>query len=460
MKLSRKQVQFRTRALPRLRFADQQLSSFGGLVLFQALFQKLELRQRLRACFPKDDAVYGRAVLLLALVVHILLGYRKLREMASYREDPMVLRLLGLCQLPDVATFSRALAQIQEEGIGRLRQLCRDLVQERLAGLQLRRITLDFDGSVLGTCRRAEGTAVGFNRRKKGQRSYYPLFCTVAQTGQIFDFHHRSGNVHDSNGAKDFIQACLREIRRALPGVTIEVRMDGAFFSDALISMLVDEDVEFTISVPFERLPALKQRIESRRRWWRVNDETSYFELKWKPKSWKRRARFLAIRTLEPAQRKGPLQLDLFIPQVEGYAFKAVVTNKTISARKVAAFHEGRGAQEAIFGELKSQGQMDYIPVRKLLGNQAYLLATILAHNLSRELQMQVRDQQRGTTEKRAPLWKFERLATVRRRLVQRAGRLTWPQGILTLTFGVNRVVQHEIEKFLDRLQPASAGAV
>ncbi|MCA9200495.1 MAG: IS1380 family transposase, partial [Planctomycetales bacterium] len=72
---------------------------------------------------------------------------------------------------------------------------------DRLAELALPRITLDFDGSVLSTKRRAEGTAVGFNKKKKGARSYYPLFCTVAQTSQVLDFLHRSGNVHDSNGA-------------------------------------------------------------------------------------------------------------------------------------------------------------------------------------------------------------------------------------------------------------------
>ena len=45
------------------------------------------------------------------------------------------------------------------------------LVRERLP-----RITLDFDGSVLSTQGHAEGTAVGFNPKKKGARSYYPLF--------------------------------------------------------------------------------------------------------------------------------------------------------------------------------------------------------------------------------------------------------------------------------------------
>jgi hypothetical protein len=39
MKLSRTQVERKSRALPQLRFEDQQLTSFSGLILFQALFK-------------------------------------------------------------------------------------------------------------------------------------------------------------------------------------------------------------------------------------------------------------------------------------------------------------------------------------------------------------------------------------------------------------------------------------
>lgn len=69
----------------------------------------------------------------------------------------------------------------------------RSLVIEGLQREQLPRVTLDFDGSVQSTKGHAEGTAVGFNKNKKGARSYYPLFCTVAQTGQFFDSFHRPG---------------------------------------------------------------------------------------------------------------------------------------------------------------------------------------------------------------------------------------------------------------------------
>jgi Transposase DDE domain group 1 len=367
----------------------------------------------------------------------------------------MVLRVLGLRRLPHVATVSRVLARVTAPMIERLRQLLRRLVLLRLASLQLRRLTLDFDGSVLGTNRWAEGTAVGFNRKQKGQRSYYPLFCTIAQTGQVLDFLFRSGNVHDSQGARDFILACIQEVRSVLPGVHVEVRMDSAFFSDDIVRPLHKLGVEFSISVPFERFPHLKEQIERRQIWWRINAEVAFFEPRWKPKKWSRHFRILVVRTHRRSRPRGPVQLDLFVPYAHDYEFQVVVTNKTIAAGHVVAFHHGRGAQEAVFGELKSQGQMDYVPTRTLLGNQTYLLAVILAYNLNRELHMQVTEPERTTTAKRATLWIFVQLASFRQRVLQRAGRLTQPQNVLTLTVSANQAVKQDLLHHLEALQAA-----
>jgi len=458
VKISKKSVRRKARQLPELRFEDQRLTSFAGLVLIQALFSRLQIRERLRQCFRhlKSHTIYDSAVLMLMLIVHLLLGYRQLRDQRYYADDPMVQRVLGLKQLPNVATLSRWLKKLDDKVISRLRELMRTLVLQRLAGLQLRRITLDFDGSTLGTNRKAEGTAIGFNKKKKGQRSYYPLFCTIAQTGQVFDFLHRPGNVHDSKDAREFILACIEWIRLSLPGVLIEVRMDSAFFSDPIVSMLHEQGVEFTLTVPFERFVQLKQKLEARCRWKAFNVECQYFELKWKPQCWARNFRLVAIRTKTYERQKGPLQLDLFVPKETGFEFKVIVTNKTISARHVAAFHDGRGAQEGVFAELKSEGQMDYIPVRGRNGNQAYMIAAILAHNLNRELQMQTQPQLRSTSQKRSPFWSFERLRTFRQKFLQRAGRLTRPQGRVTLTLSANEAIKEQILETLRELQAAA----
>ena len=460
MKSRRSAVRRQAHALPEVKFEKQALTSYAGLVLFMQFFTVLGFKPRLRQCFRHQSAgkIHSPATIFLQLVVHLLLGFRELRDSRAYRDDPLVKRILGLNRLPDVATISRMLKDADEQSVENLRRLLRDMLFERLAKMGLTRITLDFDGSVQSTRRHAEGTAVGYNKKRKGERSYYPLFCTIAQTAQVFDFLHRSSNVHDSLGAQEFILACVQAVREALPGIIIEVRMDSAFFSDATVTALQQDDIEFTISVPFERFVQLKGMIEQRRRWRKVSREVSYFENNWKPKAWDCRFRFLFIRTLAERQHKEPIQLDLFIPHETGYDFKVIVTNKTMAASHIVAYHEGRGSQEGVLGELKSHCQMGYVPVRRRVGNQLYLLAGIFAHNLTRELQMATARPCRHTTPQRAALYTFEKLDTLRQTLLHRAGRLTRPQGILTLTLNANNWLRGRFLGLLHslKLRPAA----
>ena len=54
---------------------------------------------------------------------------------------------------------------------------------------------------------------------------------------------------------------------------------------------------------------------------------------------------------------------------------------------------------------------------------------------------------------KRPAAWKFKTLETLRRHIIQRAGRLTRPQGELTLTMSANRAVRKNLLHFLDAVQ-------
>jgi len=458
MKYRRSAVQNKAHALPQLRFEDQALTSFAGLVIFQKFFARIDLKRQLRRCFAplRAKKVFPPGTVFLQLIVHLLLGFRELQDIRYYRDDPLVQRLLGLRRLPTIATVSRVLKHATAQSVEALRQFLRQRVLEGLRIFPPVRVTLDFDGSVLSTQRRAEGTAVGFNKKKKGARSYYPLFCTIAQTGQVLDFLFRPGNVHDSQGAEAFILACIEAVRAVLPHAVIEVRMDSAFFSDAIIGTLARHDIEFTVSVPFERFVELKRIIETRRYWHRVDAEISYFEAAWKPQCWDRRFRFVFLRTRAKKQQKGPIQLDLFVPYEYGYEFKVIITNKIVRAKRVAAFHEGRGSQEGVFAELKSHCHLDYVPVRTLYGNQTYLLAGLFAYNLTRELQMQTTKPARRTTAQRTCLWVFEKVDTLRKTLLHRAGRLSRPQGILTLTLSANSWIKTRLLHILDQI-PATA---
>ena len=108
--------------------------------------------------------------------------------------------------------------------------------------------------------------------------------------------------------------------------------------------------------------------------------------------------------------------------------------------------------QSGIFAELKTHCQMDYIPVKTRVGNQLYMFAGIVAHNLTRELQIQLDPRARGTTAKRAALWCFREIGTLRRTLIQRAGRMIRPAGKLVLSMNSNERLERELRQALTTL--------
>lgn len=452
MKHSKSDVRCKTTSLPKLRFDDQKLTSFAGLVIFQQLFFDLQLNRRISRCFShrKRSPMFSTTSIVLLLIVNIILGYRRLRDVQYIKNDPLVLRLLGMKQMPGVSTISRQLQSLDDRSIEKVQRLQRALVVDALEREQLARVTLDFDGSVLGTSRLAEGVAIGFNRKKKGQRSYYPLYCTVAQTAQVLSMVHRSGNVHDSKDAIPFIRECVETVRKALPQAKIETRMDAAFFSEAIIDLLDELGVEYTISVPHQRYHSINDHIEQRCRWRPLADESHYFEKSLSLKSWSiAPRRFIFVRQCCKVQDKQPLQLDLFVPQDFNYQYKAVVTNKTSNANYVINNHEGRGSQEGLFSELKSQAALSYIPCNSWNANKLYMLCNVMAHNLCKELQMRHQYRDRNTTSKRPALWKFCQIGTLRKRVIQRAGRLIRPGGEWTLSMAANDAVRTEIMQYL-----------
>jgi hypothetical protein len=283
------------------------------------------------------------------------------------------------------------------------------------------------------------------------------LFCTAAHTGQFFDLFHRPGNVHDSNGTAEFMRACFSEAKASLENTIFESRLDSAFFNQDFLTGLDNQQVNFSASVPFERFTALKAMVEQRQRWHKIGVcQWFYFKAPWKPKSWNSRFRFILTRQKTKRQHKGPLQLDLFEPRDFNFDYKVLVTNKCGSAKSVVLFHHGRGGQEPIFGDAKNDAVLDAIAPNRLIGNQIFTLCAMMAHNLSRELQMLAPPAARRALPKRPAVWAFEKLNTLRHRFIQRVGRFTRPQGQLTLTMSANEAVRKDLIHFLGGLQKAA----
>ena len=140
MKSSKAQIHAKFHKIPTNHFEDQKLTSFSGLFIFQALLRHINLKKSLKKCFShiKISPIFGHHCIVLLLIVHLLIGFRRLREVDYYRDDPIVLRLLRLRKLPDTSTISHALSQIDAEGLDNYRRLSRELDSAYLGHIPIR----------------------------------------------------------------------------------------------------------------------------------------------------------------------------------------------------------------------------------------------------------------------------------------------------------------------------------
>ena len=65
----------------------------------------------------------------------------------------------------------------------------------------------------------------------------------------------RPGNVQDSNGADKFMMQCFEELQQKLKGTTFESRMDSAFFSQTVLTIIGVNHVKLSPRFHLKDLP-------------------------------------------------------------------------------------------------------------------------------------------------------------------------------------------------------------
>ena len=276
-------------------------------------------------------------------------------------------------------------------------------------------LPLDFDGSVISTGRWAEGIAVGFNRSKKGSRSYYPLFCPWPRPA-------RSSACSPSRQRPrlprcEGLPARLHPaVRAALPGIR-RSPLDPAFFSDAIVTTLRGLGVEFTMSVPFEpssgsgRGSRVAATVPNRRRGLLLRGPREAPQLA--PPLPPRLAAHPAPPTLQTARparsvptRRRRLPLHHGPRRPDRQPPRGALPPRTGSP--------GGGLRRA-----RGPGPARLVPTRILVGNQLFLLQAILTSTST--ITPDTSRQPTAPPPPPAPLWRFTQLDTLRRTLIQRA---------------------------------------
>src|SRR6266850_3634720 len=314
------------RDLP-IAFVPQRLTSYGGLELLRRYLRRIELPRRLHAACAVLGGDYGGGRLALLLLALPYVGARRLEHLQYLLGDPLVRRFAGLARMPTARTVSNWLRRFTQETLRPLIRLNQELVLDTLARLNVPRLTIDIDGTVVRTGATVAWAFRGFNPHHRKDPSYYPLLAHVAQTGHILRVKNRPGNVHDSKQAVAFLREVVDGLRaqfgRRLP---LEFRMDAAFCQRDIFRLLTARGCAYAIKVGYWSWLPLKQLAAERQRWLPVAPHvTGFFHDLYIPQ-WDLHLRVMLYRKHVAHESPKNFQLDLFTPDDGHFEYAAVAT--------------------------------------------------------------------------------------------------------------------------------------
>ncbi len=399
------------------------------------------------------DTDYGSFRMALSVIGLLVVGGSRLAHLRDLSTDPVFLRFSRLLRLPSERTLSRWLKDVSSGYRDRLGDLLRDVAFSTWAHGELRRVTIDLDGTVVRTGTSVQGAERGFNPHHPKDPSYYPLTAHLAQTGQLIDVMNRSGRVNDSNGAVDRLRFLIDDVRERLGSVPIEVRLDGAFCQAPMIELLTASGVDYAMRLPMWKWLDIRDRIDARKRWTKVNKSVDAFSLQLRLKAWKRTERVVVFRKRISGKPARSFQLELFQPEGGFFEYSMVVTNKKGGVATIWDFMAGRGAHEKTLGELKQHFAFGSVVTNDWDANCTWQLLSALTHNLVRDFQLKTGlATPRRNTRKRTYRYSFLTMRTLRFLLIHVPGRIARPSGRSELRIAAAPSARERIRGVVDAI--------
>ena len=356
-------------------FTAKNLTGNAGLVHLGKFAEKLGIHTLLKKHISikrAPSADYSIADVVLMVMMGVLCGAKHMNHLAIIRTDSVIRRLFNWVKFPENRTFGKIFRLFNHKHCNELHKV-EDEARKRVWEKKwFGRITVDMDSTVIGVNGSQEGAAKGFNPKKKGQKSYHPLLCFIAETRECLHSWFRTGSAYSGNGAADFMKECFARIPKRV--WKIFVRADSGFFSGDLLDVLEEKLCEYLIKVKMKNLPSLLMQ----QTWRKVRGQkgVEMTEFLHKCSGWKKPRRFVAIRVLVGVETNGTL---FPIPK---YEFFCYVTNLKDTPWKIHKCYGKRSTSENWIEWCKNHMASGSIRTQDFWANSAIFQTCIFAYNL------------------------------------------------------------------------------
>jgi hypothetical protein len=359
-----------------VKFTAKNLTGNAGLVHLGKFANKLQLPQTLKKVISIErghTANYEVANVVMMLMMGVLAGIKHISHLAILRHDSVIRKLFNWEKFPDNRTFGRIFELFNQKHCNELHEVetvAREKVWEKK---WFGRVTFDLDSTVIGVNGSQEGAKKGFNPNKKGQKSYHPLLCFLAETKECLHSWFRTGSAYTGNGAPEFIRECFSRLPKRVWKVF--VRADSGFFDGNLLDVLEEKKSEYLIKVKMKNLTSLLMS----QKWQIVRGKKGIesCEFSYKCRGWKKERRFVALRKEVDLATETRTLFPL--PQ---YEFFCYVTNLKLSPWKIHKCYGKRSTSENWIEWCKNHLASGTIRTQDFWANSALFQTSILAYNL------------------------------------------------------------------------------
>ena len=412
------------------------LTHYGGIYFFQEFLRVLQFRhflaRRLGDFRSRHD--YPLSQMVLALIYPIVLGLDRLESASFLRPDETFQYLTGLPSYPDPQSLRRFLLHAPPEFRQQLHRFNNRLLQQFIHLPEHRsRLILDLDSTVVTVFGRQEGTAVGYNPRYRGKRSYDPLLCLEANSSFLWDTELRPGDAGTWAGSRELLATCFLSIPADIR--ELRVRADAGFGYGPVLEMLEARSAQYAVVA---RMTGSLKRALGGLRYERLNPRWEIAQCEHRSSERAPVRRCVVVR--RPIEETDP-EPTLFT--LQRYLYRAWITNLDLTPAGVWHFYDGRAGMEPRIRELREDFALRKIPTRAFAANALYLEVVRLAYNLVTVFQRTCVPEE----------WQDLTLSSLRHKLLWLPGELTRPQNRPTLRLANSPILQKWTDKIRQRTQ-------
>jgi hypothetical protein len=359
-------------ALP-WRFTDKRFTAWGGMRIFDELLRRLDWSRALASAPwppPGSNRAYDPALIVQAFLLTVWTGGGRFAHTAMVRFDEALRAIFGLAEVPSVSTFTRFFRRFNH------RQA--DQVFHHLAGWLWQQVsaqnwTIDLDSSVLTRYGHQEGSARGYNPRRRGQRSHHPLMAFAAECRMVVTGWLRPGNTNDANNVNNFFGEVLTTLgERHRLGL---VRADSGFCIGTFFDLLEEKKIDYVVVARL--LPTLKRQIAGLQRWVELGSGAAVAECEYHAEGWSKPRRIVVVRYRLQDRPRGQLLLE-----VPGYSYAVYVTSLRLPPDQVRRLYLGRADSENRIKELLQDFAISGFVSQKFWATEAAFRLSLYAYNL------------------------------------------------------------------------------